>query len=271
MNHPSAYRKFGLASTLLLAFSRVQARGGDLAAIASFNGINGNGPYGHVALDANGNLYGTTYTGGTNNQGTVWEVAKGSGNVATIASFSGTNGANPFSNVTLDANRNLFGTTSGYGADGYGTVWELAKGSSTITALASFTYATGNTPIGNVTLDANGDIFGTGYSCGPLGTGSVWELAKGSSTITVLSFFNIINHEFPNGGDPYGGVTMDSNGNLFGTAIGGGSNGYGTVWEIASAVPEPSSIVTGMIGMALAGGFVLVNRVSARLGRFKSM
>ena len=59
------------------------------------------------------------------------------GGLTAVGSFDGTNGSLPFAGVTFDANGNLFGTAGG-GASGLGTVWELAKGSSTITPLASF-------------------------------------------------------------------------------------------------------------------------------------
>jgi uncharacterized repeat protein (TIGR03803 family) len=210
-----------------------------------------------VTFDANGNLYGTAVFGGASgNNGTVWELAKGSSTITALASFNGTNGAGPNGGVTLDANGNLYGTARSSGADGLGTVWELAKGSSTIAALASFNGTNGGTPEGDVTFDANGNLYGTasGGGIGNGGVGAVWELAKGSSTITALGSFNGTNGEFP-----VGGVTFDADGNLYGTALIGGANGLGTVWELQpSAIPEPSSLFLGLIGLALAGGAALL-------------
>ena len=80
----------------------------------------------------------------------------------------------------------------------------------------------------------------------------MWELAKGSGTITPLDSFN-----GTNGANPIGDVTFDANGNLFGTAFGGGASNVGTVWELA-AVPEPSSLVLGVISCALAGAAALL-------------
>jgi len=236
-----------------------------LTALADFNITNGIESYGNVTIDAHGNLYGTAAYGGANNAGTVWEIAKGSSTLTAFASFNGTtNGDNPFSNVTIDANGNLFGTTAHGGANNAGTVWEIAKGSSIITTLASFNGTNGSTPSAGVTINANGNLFGTTYyggaGGGPVGDGAVWELTKGSSAITTLASFI-----GTNGANPDAGVTIDANGNLLGTTQGGGANNAGTVWEIQmSSVPEPSSIVTGLIGMALAGGFVLAKRASAR-------
>ena len=133
-----------------------------------------------------------------------------------LASFNGTTGVLPQAGVTFDANGNLFGTAQQGGPGGHGTVWELAKGSSTIMPLASFDGTNGANLLAGVTFDANGNLFGTaaaGGPSGPTGGGTVWELAKGSSTITPLASFN-----GGNGVDPVGGVTLDANGILFGTA-----------------------------------------------------
>ena len=205
---------------------------GTITTLASFNITNGWAPYGGVTFDANGNLFGTTGAGGTNDQGTVWEIANGSKTITTIASFNGTNGANPEGGVSIDASGNLFGTAAGGGAYGYGTVWEIANGSGTITTLASFDdLSNGDLPQAGVTLDANDDLFGTTEEGPAVGNGTVWELANGSGTITNLASFN-----GTNGAGPTAGVTFDANGDLFGTTSQGGANSDGTVFEIGAPV-----------------------------------
>src|SRR5512135_2938487 len=105
--------------------------------LASFNGATGSGPRAGLTLDAQGNLYGTTDGGGANGQGTLFELAAGSGTITTLASFNGANGAYPEAGLIMDAQGNLYGTTSNGGAfDDNGTVFELAAGSNTITTLA---------------------------------------------------------------------------------------------------------------------------------------
>jgi uncharacterized repeat protein (TIGR03803 family) len=200
---------------------------GTIMALASFN-LSAQSVYGGVTLDANGNLFGTTGLGGANNMGTVWKLVPGSGTIRTLASFDGTNGESPFAGVTLDANGDLFGTASGGGANNMGTVWELAKGSSTITALASFNGSNGHQPLGGVTFDANGNLYGTtAFGGASSDNGVVWELANGSGSITALASF-----DHTTGTDPKAPVTIDANGNLFGTASVSGANAQGTVWEL---------------------------------------
>ena len=218
-----------------------------LTTLASFNGANGSEPYGNVIVDAAGNLYGTTNSGGSDNKGTVFEIAKGNNSVTTLASFNGANGSVPFSGVTLDANGNLYGTTYSEGAGGYGTVYEIAKGSNTLTTLANFNFANGARPYGGVTLDSNGNLYGTtvvGGSGG--GNGTVFEIAKGSNTVTTLASFNIAN-----GAYSYSGVTLDSNGNLYGTTNYGGVNNAGTVFEIVKG----SNTLTTLASFGVAGNY----------------
>jgi uncharacterized repeat protein (TIGR03803 family) len=222
--------------------------------LAPFDGFNGRESTSGVTFDASGNLYGTARNGGASGFGTVWELAKGSSTITALASFNLTNGVEPTSGVTIDANGNLFGATFGGGASFHGTVWELAKGSGVITPLASFNGTNGGGPSGGVTIDANGNLFGTTAGGGANTVGTVWELAKGSGVITLLASFN-----GTNGSDPVAGVTFDANGNLYGTASEGGASGVGTVWEFSlSSIPEPSSLILGLISLAVAGGAALL-------------
>src|SRR5262249_3980462 len=98
-----------------------------------FNGTDGATPRGSLIADANGDLFGTTQLGGTNNFGTVFEIVKtGTTSYAstpiTLVSFNGTNGAQPFGSLIADANGDLFGTTSGGGPNGFGDVFEIMNG-----------------------------------------------------------------------------------------------------------------------------------------------
>src|SRR5262249_16134862 len=153
-------------------------------ALASFNGANGSLPFAGVTFDANGNLFGTTFAGGANSDGGVWELVKGSSTITLLASFDGTNGANPRGPGSFDPNGNLSRTSESRGTGG-GVLWELAKGSSTIQAIASFNSTTGVNPVGRVTFDADGNAYGTAQNGGAISDGTVWELAKGSSAINA--------------------------------------------------------------------------------------
>ncbi len=207
---------------------------GTLVTLASFNGTasgtDGGNPNAGVTLDSQGNLFGTTEGGGTSGDGTVFEIAKGSSSPTTVASFDGTNGANPVAAVTLDAHGNLYGTTVYGGTGQVGTVWEIVKGSDTITTLGTFDGANGSRPRGGVVVDAQGNLYGTTSAGGSANSGTVWEIVGGSNTITTLASLSGTN------GSPVGGVAMDAQGNLYGS-------GYESVWELTKG----SSTVTAIL------------------------
>src|SRR5207237_1286018 len=108
----------------------------------SFNDANGARPESGVTVDGAGNLYGTTYFGGSADDGVVFEIPTGSNTITTLASFDGNNGVHPKGALTLDADGSLYGTTAGDyfttpGGDRLGTVFEIPKGGDLVT-LASF-------------------------------------------------------------------------------------------------------------------------------------
>ena len=209
--------------------------GGTLTTIASFlgGGPSGNNCLAGVTLDSSGNLYGTTQIGGVNTDGEVWELPHGSDTVLTLASFNDANGFEPTGDVAVDAAGNVYGTTTGGGANNAGVVWEVAAGTNTITDLAVFagSFGANNTkgyePSGNVVLDGAGNLFGTTTYGGTSGYGTVWEIPKNGTLTTIASFSGT------NGDAPYGDVTLDAQGNLFGTTASGGPADAGVVWEMA--------------------------------------
>jgi uncharacterized repeat protein (TIGR03803 family) len=195
------------------------------------DGSNGAEPYAGVVLDKNGNLWGTTYLGGANDDGTVFEIAKGSRAITTIGSFDGTDGENPYDNVTVDAAGNLYGTTSSGGSNEQGAVFEIASGSKTITDLYNFTGgADVGTPVGGITVDAKGNLFGTTNQIFG-GTGTIFEIAHGTGAFTTLYSFA----GGPDGADPVGNLVFDAAGNLYGMTYAGGAQNLGTVFELAKA------------------------------------
>ena len=146
----------------------------------------------------------------------------------TIASFDLANGDIPYAGVTTTRRETSMARPRWWARRlrrGVGTVWEIAKGTDTITTLASFSVATGYQPMSGVTLDAQGDLFGTAYKGGLGGLGTVWELVKGSDTISTIASFNVANGEYPD----YS-VTPDAQGNLYGTPI----TTTGAIWEIVN-------------------------------------
>ena len=135
------------------------------------NGSDGASPVGGLIFDALGNLYGTTSSGGAGGGGTVFKLTpSGGGSFTFTLLFSFTNstlltGTGPQATLTMDAAGNIYGTTSRDGAFAQGSVFKLTPsgGGYTFTSLHDFTGGTtdGGVPLGNVILDAAGNLFGT--------------------------------------------------------------------------------------------------------------
>jgi uncharacterized repeat protein (TIGR03803 family) len=221
--------------------------------LASFSGFDGHGPIGSLIMDANGDLFGATYTGGASNDGTVFEIAKTAlgydSTPITVVTFNGANGAQPLGSLIMDANGDLFGTTQNGGLSTDGTVFELVKSGSsyTLNTLVTFDGFDGGHPLGGLIFDANGDLLGTTELGGATNQGTVFGILKSgsgfASTATTLAQFN-----GTDGLGPEGSLTIDANGNLFGTTFTGGASNDGTVFEVLNTPfgydPTPTTLVS---------------------------
>jgi uncharacterized repeat protein (TIGR03803 family) len=161
----------------------------------SFAGGNdGANPIARLAIDKNGNLYGTTSAGGTSGNGTVFAVSAAGKHTVLYSFGSGTDGTIPFAGVTLDAKGNLYGTTSAGGSTGNGTVFELKRSSSGWTEIILHNFELqddGGTPYAGLVFDPSGNLYGAATQGGVNGTdggGTVFELSPAGSnwTFTVL-------------------------------------------------------------------------------------
>jgi uncharacterized repeat protein (TIGR03803 family) len=226
------------------------AGSGTITTRASFNGTNGSGPLGVLVLDGSGNLYGTTNLGGSSSDGTVFEVAAGSGTITTLASFNGTNGSSPEGNLLMDSSGNLYGAAAYGGASGYGTVFEVVHGSNAITTLASFPGGNESNPEEcNLVMDAQGNLYGTAGARNTGYSGAVFEVVAGSGKITTLATFTTTTSKkgktsTNNGSDPIGGVVRDSQGNLYGVTVGGGTSGDGTIFEVVAGSGKVTTLAS---------------------------
>jgi uncharacterized repeat protein (TIGR03803 family) len=210
--------------------------------IYSFTGGSDGGASFGVIPDSAGNLYGTAAAGGLsgcdNGCGTLFELVR-SGNdwiFKLLYSFTGgDDGGYPEAALVADANGNLYGTTIYGGLAGNGTVFELspANGSWTLTTLYSFVEQNAD-PVSPLILDSAGNLYGTTARGGSFGDGSVFKLTKTNSTWVYSSLHNFSGGS--DGGDSRGSPILDTQGNLWGTAVAGGisCNGStcGVVWEI---------------------------------------
>ena len=170
----------------------------------------GDVPFGGVALDAAGNIYGTASGGGSHDFGTVFELMPGGGtpwSASVLYNFcSGgggycTDGADPFDAPILDKAGKLYGTTRDGGANGGGEAFELASGSAgwTETVLYSFAAYNGDGfhSWASLIFDAAGNLYGTteegGTACNGVNCGTVFELspARAASGVRPCSIVSM--------------------------------------------------------------------------------
>jgi uncharacterized repeat protein (TIGR03803 family) len=189
-------------------------------------GNDGAYPRSNIVIDSSGNLFGTTYGGGSSvGYGTVFELSpNGTGWKETILhafQSNGIDGTLPLVGLTRDASGNLFGTTNTGGTYGFGTVFKMTQSSSgtwSESVLYSFTGgADGSQPWAPITIDSAGNLYGSTVYGGAHSIGAIFVLSPksdGSYTESVLYSFT-----GSSGGDnPSGNLTLDAAGNLYGVA-----------------------------------------------------
>jgi uncharacterized repeat protein (TIGR03803 family) len=200
-----------------------------------FTGGSDGGAPNAVIFDNQGNLYGTTSTGGAMGMGTVFELERGSDGSwkeIVLHSFGGPDGADPSAALVFDSNGILYGTTAQGGGclalpNGCGVVFKLKPNSDgTWTERVIYRFkgyiSDGATPLGNLIFDKTGNLYGTTSYGGPGGAGDVFQLkfANGAWTENILYMFT---GNGPDGYLPFAGVVFDAAGNLYGTTNQGGN------------------------------------------------
>jgi uncharacterized repeat protein (TIGR03803 family) len=188
---------------------------------------NGDGitPTGGVVFDASGNLYGVFEYGGPFGSGLIYELsptARG-WNEQTIYGSTLAEGWNPIGGLIIDSSGNLYGTNPGFVG---GEVFELTPVNGwTYNALYDWC-CSGPGPEDKLVMDAAGSLYGTTVSGGAYGVGSAFKLTPSPAGWTYTSLHDFTDNE----GQPWG-LTLDSNGNIFGTTY-GGPGFWGVVFEI---------------------------------------
>jgi uncharacterized repeat protein (TIGR03803 family) len=216
-------------------------------------GLDGDSPQAGLVMDAAGNLFGTTSVGGVDSLGDVFELTPTSSggwkySVIYNLGYPETGGVGPAGTMVVDSAGNLYGSTVGGGAEGYGTIFELSPSSSgtwTQTVLYSFLESSGQRPTGALIFDSAGNLYGTTQLGGDLtcgydaGCGTVFELSPNGSGGWSESVLHSFTGGFGEGMYPMdAGVIFDSSGNLYGTTSGGGHNsecdgGCGVVYKLS--------------------------------------
>ena len=203
-------------------------------------GSDGSEPNGPLILDASGNLYVTTFGGGTYNSGVAFQLTPNAGgawsekvlyNFCSLRNCA--DGAHPFFGLIFDAAGNLYSTTANGGVSNNGTIFRLSprtNGRWKETVLRSFHRV--RSPTAGLVFDAAKNLYGMTYvggpGCPPYGCGTVFEFNPATRAYKVLSAFS----RDRRGHGPDSSLILDAAGNLYGTTREGGAHGAGVVFEV---------------------------------------
>jgi uncharacterized repeat protein (TIGR03803 family) len=196
----------------------------------------GKNPNAALVQAPNGDFYGTASAGGANGHGTIFKITP-SGTLTTTHSFDLTDGGSPYSALTRATNGDFYGTTWAGGASGGGTVFKVTPGGTltTVYSLCGDFCPGGGNPNAGLVQTPNGDFYGTTYGGGDIicymGCGTIFSITP-SGTLTTLYSFCSADINCPDGENPVAGLVEASNGDFYGASYWGGSNQYGTLFEM---------------------------------------
>jgi len=176
---------------------------------------------------ADGNLYGTTSSGGASGGGTVFRTTLGGGLTTLHAFTSGSDGGNPYAGLVQATDGNFYGTAGSGGASGDGTVFKMLP-NGMLTTLHSFSGADGSQPLGGLVQGNDGNLYGVTLR---YGVPSPYDgtLFKITTTGTLTTLFNGTG---TNRFSPRDQPVQSSDGNFYGTTLDDGANRSGTVFRI---------------------------------------
>jgi uncharacterized repeat protein (TIGR03803 family) len=185
-------------------------------------GAGGADPVAGLVRDSAGNLYGTTFGGGSVGPGTVFKLDK-KNNFSVLHSFSGPDGAQPTAPVILDSAGNLYGTTNSGGnskcdnGSGCGVVFKLDTEGNETVLYAFAAPKNGKNPYAGLLRDSAGNLYGTTTAGGHANFGTVFEVNPAGSETVLYTFQTLAD-----GDDPWSPLIQDAAGNFYGTTTTGG-------------------------------------------------
>jgi|HubBroStandDraft_6_1064221.scaffolds.fasta_scaffold01637_2 uncharacterized repeat protein (TIGR03803 family) len=239
----------------------------------------GDEPESWLAQAIDGNFYGTTSNGGSDDgggNGTVFRITT-AGKFTPLYSFGANgSGTNPAAGLVQALDGSLYGTTfwGGVGQFGFGTVFKVTLGGTQSTLYAFAGGSDGGHPLAGLVQATDGNFYGTTYTGGPYshncayeGCGTIFEITPVGGNLVTLHSFNFS----VDGGNPTAGLLQATNGIFYGTTWGGGrffcKYGCGTIFSLDMGLGPFVAFVqaagkVGQTGGILGQGFTGTTSVS---------
>lgn len=229
---------------------------GTYASELDFTQFEGSQPQCDLLLGADGKYYGVTEFGGTNGVGLIFSYDPVTETYAVRANFtSATTGANPIQGLTLGRNGLYYGLCRAGGTNGVGTLYQFNPSTNALLVRVSFSAAgNGSTPRARLSRNADGSVlFGTCFTGGANNGGTIFRYGSISATAgangptSVTKLHDFVPGVGNTGSGPFRGVTLASNGKLYGmTFLGGAANG-GVLFELNSTTPSAYTVLHDFI------------------------
>jgi uncharacterized repeat protein (TIGR03803 family) len=198
------------------------------------SGADGTYPYASLVQGSDGDFYGMTAEGGTNNLGTVFKLTPAGAETVLWSFGSGTDGQQPYgSNLVQGSDGDFYGMTSAGGTSGSGTVFKITPAGAE-TVLWSFGSGTdGQQPDGSLVQGGDGNFYGMTEFGGTNGAGTAFKVTPAGAETVLWSFGS-----GTDGSRPYGSLVQGSDGNFYGMTSHGGANNYGAIVQITPGGTE---------------------------------
>jgi uncharacterized repeat protein (TIGR03803 family) len=221
---------------------KINPNTGAFTTLHSFNESDGGQPMGNLIQGTDGNIYGTASEGGANIYGTVFKINPTTHILTTLHSFEDdlTEGGNPNGGLVQYTNGDLYGTTFGGGAYGFGTVFKISPTGTyllkTLYSFCRFSCTDGSYPRAGLVLANDGNFYGTTTHGGKNSYGTIFQMVPGGMLRTLESFCPAP-YTCDDGKDAYAPLVQDTNGIIYGTTQQGGTDDGGTVFSLVQSPP----------------------------------
>lgn len=214
------------------AIVRLEADGSNMTIIHNYNNQTGGLPTGNILQASNGDLYGTTRSGGDGG-GTIFKVKPDGSDFTTLHELSSAmDGYVPVGGVTEAANGKLYGMTGSAGFFNYGSIFSINKDGSNFNVIFRFNdndpLKSGYSPQGDLVQGTDGYLYGTLSSGGDQAKGVLFKILPDGSNFTKVVVFD----GTTKGSNPVASLLIGSNGKIYGVTLTGGANNQGCLYVV---------------------------------------
>lgn len=227
------------------AVFRIGDDGGSFSLLTSFPGPDsGVNPEGGLVQARDGFFYGTTYSGGVNGYGTLYQLTP-TGALTILGDFSSGNpGGNPAGRLLLGLDGYLYGTASFGGSQNYGTLFRSTVPNGATAVLVTFSGGMdGAYPESDLIQATDGNFYGTTIRGGASDFGTIFRVTPGGARTILYSFTGNLD-----GAEPLRGVVQARDGNFYGIARTGGAGGGGVIYRLT-----PGAVFTVLYSFTPSG------------------